>query len=589
MKLCLCEDVVILVVITTLILTHVSSRARQLWRKCNLADCSALIRSHVQHAIDILSALFWAPNADTFRERAITQKLEQRRLRWAHSSSATGATYLSAALALTVWNIVVENPRWMTAGQDVAAIAFLAVFVVAGNFLRFTRRLVDVFYATVMIINTCFLAFSTPNNFLFAEAATCFLRLPCGLFNLQVGHAIFWNLACTCISCIAVSTRNSGNSDVPKSMNYILELAMCFGSILTVSGFKESILSELRLDIDAANQRAEKSASMLLLDMVCDVIVELTSDLTITHDSRGFAALLMRSSGKPVTSLPFCDFIFNEVDRVMFMDKISALRMGPEETVGTCRVSLSDSLCNHVKVEMFFVKVCVDEGELRYIIGIREFTDEIPSMQSFQKKTQKSKTARQVTGNGTPPMLEHVSFDTALAKHESQAGHADEAGQTSPETQSAHVEVPEKNDNLHFAKLAPSRVEAQSATILMTMGSWNCKVPRTTCCSYHAYAMDAKIAVRRLLQHECMDGFPLHSPSGVQCQQCGMLQPDWADHQQESCKLCSSTELVAFADSEDGEHNDEREADEIQTKVRCLRPPQLARRKRISTYMHDTL
>lgn len=560
MKVCWCDDFVIFIVAGLLVFTHVVIQSRSRWRKYRAADNLAQLRLFRQRAANYFAAAWNKPKTISFLDNLVTQRMELRRVGWANSSYNTGANILSLVMATAMWNIIVDRPRWQTTGQTVAVLVGLSVFLFACIFPSFTKRLVDVYYGLYMILIACFLAWSHPDYFLFGSSAAFIIRLSLSLLHLKMTQVIFWNLVCVCTSCVYVWQDSSGSRSVPNSMYYMYELGMSACLVLAVLGFRHSTLNAVRQEINAMHLKIENSASMSLLDMVCDVVVELSNDLTMEHDSRELAALLMRSSGNPITSLPFCDFILNDSERENFRNKI--LATSSDDSVGTCRVTLSDSLCNHVRVETFFVRVCIsEEQECRYLLGIREFSDEMPSMQSFESRTARSKTTRRMERKGTPSSLEYVSLEAGHTSPVAQGNLADVISSKdtpgSPVTKGEQADVAkskEKSEQLHFAHLAATSLEAQSASMLLCMTQWNVKVPRTVCCSFHAYVMDAKAALRLLSQRQCVTNFPLRPPSGLQCQECGLFSEDYTGEDDEllACKLCQSQKVIAVG----GEHGE---------------------------------
>eukprot|EP00406_Dinophysis_acuminata_P034307 CAMPEP_0179373144 /NCGR_PEP_ID=MMETSP0797-20121207/86653_1 /TAXON_ID=47934 /ORGANISM="Dinophysis acuminata, Strain DAEP01" /LENGTH=288 /DNA_ID=CAMNT_0021089145 /DNA_START=57 /DNA_END=920 /DNA_ORIENTATION=- len=286
----------------------------------------------------------------------------------------------------------------------------------------------------------------------------------------------------------------------------MIEVSTTVIIIAAVFAFKQWTLAGIHQEIQFGILKSENSASMSLLDMVCDVVVELGSDMAIAGSSQAMGALLIRGSGTSFEGVPFGDLIPDPYERSKFVECMSASDRGPEVPVGTCRVHLSDSLNNPVGVDVFSVRVDTLDMECRYLLGLREFSDVIPAPPAFER-AQRARYRRDPAREGTPPSC--VSGDL---------GSREPPEAPAPEAPRQNVEI------LCYPGLLESRADIKCRDILSAMSQWNITPPRVFCCPFHAYVKEVQnIARHGLSQMPCIAEFPKSALWVLQCQQCASL------------------------------------------------------------------
>eukprot|EP00930_Biecheleria_cincta_P088190 TRINITY_DN7741_c0_g1_i8.p1 TRINITY_DN7741_c0_g1~~TRINITY_DN7741_c0_g1_i8.p1 ORF type:complete len:433 (+),score=48.28 TRINITY_DN7741_c0_g1_i8:3-1301(+) len=424
----------------------------------------------------------------------------------------------------------------MTSWQIIAIQIGLAMVIVTSYMPSLNSQLREIVYGVQMILLVVYTWSSCPDYHLFSSTSAFLIRIILSFSHMQVGSAAIWNTITVSANCVLKS--QSRLDDISPGMLYIWEVVSTAILLFAVAEVQRWSLTAIRQDIDVSNLKMENKACVSLLDMVCDVNVELSNNLSIMHDSRAFAALLMMSSGNSVENIPFCNFISVEDDRENFKSKLLAADAGIDAPVGTCRVSLSDSMRNPVNVEIFFVKVSTQDGDCRFLLGIREFSefsDLIPEIRSFhpQQKNcrpfqpQHRKNTGALANRGTPSDSRHVSLETKELP--------------------LVLGASQKHRNLRFPNMACTQLNAMCSDIMSQMGDWNIDASMTFCCTYHAYVSKLKEAYGMMSRTRCKD-FPNQAPDGFQCQECGLFADNRElEREERECSFCRSRNFKFFA------------------------------------------
>eukprot|EP00441_Pelagodinium_beii_P035558 CAMPEP_0197642456 /NCGR_PEP_ID=MMETSP1338-20131121/16107_1 /TAXON_ID=43686 ORGANISM="Pelagodinium beii, Strain RCC1491" /NCGR_SAMPLE_ID=MMETSP1338 /ASSEMBLY_ACC=CAM_ASM_000754 /LENGTH=498 /DNA_ID=CAMNT_0043215575 /DNA_START=158 /DNA_END=1654 /DNA_ORIENTATION=+ len=481
-------------------------------RNSTATRCFDLFKHHLRKAWNNIFKLLKDQASSSEVDRHIQERLKSERLAGAKASYLAAANFMCFVVMAILWNLSWEIPRWMTVGQDVACIVALALLELARVGPGPTELLMEIYFGLMTILLATFLLCSSPAGLSYSFFASLIMRYSVSALHSKRRSVLFWNIAATCSSCIFLQ-----QSAQHSSMMMIFDAFLTALGLLSVSAMQQKTVARIQQELKVGNLKMENSASLSLLEMSCDVVLRLHMDLTLEHDSRQFAALLMRSSGVPMNGLRFADFMRGEDDLAVFEEKLSALGASSDQLVGSCRATLSDSLHNPVNVEMMFVKTSThDDKDRRYLLGIREFGDVAPVMPAPGSQPPKLRAA--MAHKGTPPTLDRESF-------EERAPGSRAAAQTA---------------KLRFPEMVPTLPQAMSQEIIVAMIKWNIEVPRTTCCSFHAYVAQMKQRLQDCSKMKCNHSFPAMWRQRLQCQQCGLFDPVELDDGDLECGFCES-------------------------------------------------
>jgi hypothetical protein len=115
----------------------------------------------------------------------------------------------------------------------------------------------------------------------------------------------------------------------------------------------------------------DRAATINLLDLVCDVSFELTSDFKFKEDGPKIAALMTLGSSTHTGGLPFTSYMADDEDKAKFERTLSEGARGSGSSTGLQHVKLRDSLGNDIAMEVFHVRG-EHLGTERYLVGLRE-------------------------------------------------------------------------------------------------------------------------------------------------------------------------------------------------------------------------
>eukprot|EP00928_Gymnodinium_smaydae_P010418 TRINITY_DN13924_c0_g1_i3.p1 TRINITY_DN13924_c0_g1~~TRINITY_DN13924_c0_g1_i3.p1 ORF type:complete len:541 (+),score=59.77 TRINITY_DN13924_c0_g1_i3:67-1689(+) len=453
-------------------------------------------------------------------DKLVRRKLEQRKIQTVHVSSVLIAKLMMVALFWSSFTISSGTHARFSDGQMMCLLFSMGLSICVYSAPPSTPALSEVYYACMMILCTMFLRTSPLDFFMFSLRSACFLRFVLSVTLLNTVHMIFWNLAAlgaTCV-CTVKFPSHHPSSDLLLSFDTMATLAF----IVTSIAVERWIISAIERETWISKLKINSSSSMLLLDMMCDVVLELSEKLIIESDSRNFAAMMLKSSALSLKGQPFACFIEDELGRKAFVTHLFA-GAGQNSKVGVCNTTLTDSLRNRIQVEIFFVKVDMDVDICHYVIGVRESNHDpcgiapsfaIPTIPWCTPSKQK----------GTPS----ISSQSDLC-------------------QTRLPLRPKKEAGLRHPKLILTGHNARCDSLEKCLSTWNIDIPRGVCCSYHAYLMACKKMVAKLARVPCERSFPTFSAEGLQCQTCGIIVADAEEGEYDTCPTCDSLKLRAFS------------------------------------------
>eukprot|EP00931_Biecheleriopsis_adriatica_P064822 TRINITY_DN39513_c0_g1_i1.p1 TRINITY_DN39513_c0_g1~~TRINITY_DN39513_c0_g1_i1.p1 ORF type:complete len:525 (-),score=63.49 TRINITY_DN39513_c0_g1_i1:18-1592(-) len=515
MQLCWCVETVQVALCTFVISIYAVLQARELMKHVVPLGIWTAMRQ-VPGSLRWLMTYPFTTSPDL--DPAIRQQWESRKASTAHAALKVITTLCCFTLVIYLVKVASSQPTWMSTAQ-VFIIIFGATFGMAfGAQPTCDPRLREVQLGVLMLSSAAWV-WTSEHRFVSAIIAHHFGGVLSMMYMTK--SSAFWNTLLACTVCVSIQ---SSTTTLPNGVNiYIFEMQLTLVTLIAATVFERLTLTTVMQGFHLEQARAEKTACMSLLDMVCDVVVQVTGGLTFVQDSRSFAALLMATSGKTLKGLSFCDFIASEDERDNLKSKLIAVRDSSEISVGTCQAILSDSIGSPVRVEIFFVNVPTDDEDGRYLLGIRELADAIPAMQRFIKAFPRQRTASQ--NKGTTSFSQHVELGTETVRPS---------------------ELPKRTAKLRFPKMARTTPLAVCNDLLEIMSDWNMQTSINFCCNFHAYTSELKTAHRTLAQAPCRHIFPDRLPQGLQCQTCGLLVDRDTENTEAMCIFCETSDLRIF-------------------------------------------
>eukprot|EP00928_Gymnodinium_smaydae_P033439 TRINITY_DN23958_c0_g1_i2.p1 TRINITY_DN23958_c0_g1~~TRINITY_DN23958_c0_g1_i2.p1 ORF type:complete len:551 (+),score=60.42 TRINITY_DN23958_c0_g1_i2:74-1654(+) len=455
--------------------------------------------------------------ASTAEDKLLERKVLHRRIDGMSNAFITMANICSVLIVLLLGRTLLGLELHATVPQQVCLLVASLASICASYVLVLTPVLIESCYAIIMMAAAVYVWSSPSDSFVFYVAGIFVVQLVLSVPLVSFRSVLFWNTAVLGAS-LAYVTQHDMPCATPSVTFLFLVISTLLVFIAAV-GFQRWTISSARQEISISNLKIENSASSALLELSCDVVLQLDSELNIHQESPAFKALLMKTSGTTTTGAPFTRYVADDQDRQDLEEQLLAAQTASEGKVGTYRTTLSDSLRNRFRADIFFVKFEVDVSVSHYLLGIRECRElDVIETPSFPEKQFKKTTPS--AHRGTPSRSERAELKRRQAlPRASTSGH------------------------LHFPELVLTSKNARSNSMLDCLSSWNVNIGRTTCCTYHGYLMDAREMLRMLRDSPCDSCFPRLADDRMQCQDCGIIVAEMEDP---VCGICDSANLEAI-------------------------------------------
>jgi len=116
-----------------------------------------------------------------------------------------------------------------------------------------------------------------------------------------------------------------------------------------------------------------------LLNLICDAVVDLDSDLVMKDHATKLANMLMHASGRSLQGVALQEYIVEGAGEQRFLKSIGRNSKGQSAPsyVGAFCTQMRDAMGNRVKVALFHVPYTTYAGETHHLIGIQEDKDNI--------------------------------------------------------------------------------------------------------------------------------------------------------------------------------------------------------------------
>eukprot|EP00928_Gymnodinium_smaydae_P051009 TRINITY_DN3454_c0_g1_i2.p1 TRINITY_DN3454_c0_g1~~TRINITY_DN3454_c0_g1_i2.p1 ORF type:complete len:556 (+),score=60.05 TRINITY_DN3454_c0_g1_i2:72-1670(+) len=339
---------------------------------------------------------------------------------------------------------------------------------------------------------------------------------------------VVWN----CVYCAAATYAKTNAALVGDSVRLRGEIALEVGALLAILYLSRTTVASLKREIQhqarATNLQSENSATTQLLEVMCDVVVELDGEKRIAENSESLAAMFAFNHTRGVKGTQLQDLMpFAEdrtkVDELLLTMSRSTGRLDPR----LAHVTLRDSYGTDFRAELFFVHCSGLDRSSRYLAGIQENRDapiaelrrnsssQIPSgppVASTYGCTQQNASLDNSESGAPPSNADH-------------SGSADQPG--------------EPLLHPHFKRTTE---KAQVVSLMMALVSWNVVVPPRKCCAYHAALDEMNRIVKQFEQESCKPGFK--QDFSAQCSHCGILD-EWENVRESlQCPQCSRPSMT---------------------------------------------
>jgi len=309
--------------------------------------------------------------------RLVVARMRQWEVQRFRFAVQVGAIVSALFSFLHVVNILQGTKRSSSLSQDAAFYLSACIFVLLEVWPRFiTPRCIRCVYVVCLFAGAASNApGQLPADLIFVQGM--YLKLFMLILNgatLQVTIVAFGTflLSATWITHILVVDV----SDVtPLQVRGWLMLEAAWGTAMVCFSWtlQRSVQASLQKDIEAKMSQGEQSAVSSLLNMVCDVVIELDAQLRLVGPSRTLCDFLLRGSTQTLEGASFLDLLPKEEDRAMFDQGLPS-----DSGAHSVRFNLRDGNGTLIQVDMFHSCFEGPDGKCRYFAGLSECRDNGP-------------------------------------------------------------------------------------------------------------------------------------------------------------------------------------------------------------------
>lgn len=213
--------------------------------------------------------------------------------------------------------------------------------------------------------------------------------------------ALLSNVAYFVTTFVSFSAVNGLDMEMSRQLTLRITVAgaVCGFIWLTEHRWRVQAQSEL----EARLLESKNSAAHALLSMFYDVVTELDSDLNICSSADRLAQFLERGHGQaPLSGTSFLELLEKEEDQARFEERVRLASERRESMADVMHVDVVLGCGRRRQAEIFSFHFASISGQLCYLLGIRDNSDDVAGCLQSQTETQvTSETLEQPQGNVT--------------------------------------------------------------------------------------------------------------------------------------------------------------------------------------------
>mmetsp|Transcript_49020 Transcript_49020/g.140907 ORF Transcript_49020/g.140907 Transcript_49020/m.140907 type:complete len:569 (-) Transcript_49020:45-1751(-) len=413
---------------------------------------------------------------------------------------------------------------------------------------RFTAQTEASMRLALQMILLSLAVLASRENLMFMFFVSLFLgmvRLIVSMSSLSVCEAAAWNGAALLLTSYRYTQLPGSVLHVVDEEDILLsvsklavtEVFVFVAVVVCTAAYTGVVRSQIRHQLQEAKLRGDSAATTRMLELVCDVVVELDSDLAITDNAQRFAAMLSLNPAN-VKGTHMQDYMLNDEDRQRFEQRLLVAKDDPEGSLpGVAHVTLRDSCGTRISAEVFYLHFR-RSGDDRMLVGIQETPDYRPVAELRKSHSQHSLFVAPGAGSEGEETTEEDAQPASSTY-------------VSPSGSQAMTGSSLSARSLLVRQCRRTTKRAEDLSLLGCLLSWNAAVRTSACCAYHGYIHEASKCLDRLRSRRCIRTF---CPSWeAQCKECGLfayLEPscDGSDLFQE-CGGCHAKAVTKIRNS----------------------------------------
>jgi len=448
---------------------------------------------------------------------------------------AIGVACLSGS-ALILWRLAnLSQPRERSEVQDwVLVVGTCACTTGHLHPARFVDGFSGVWHAVLMLFMMGMVGaanFRIPSCVVLWCTVFLPMRLALSLAYLRMPATIFWNAVFTSVSIFAyaripgaAATENRENL-----LNYCaINIVALAGIVAMAARYGSMIHSEFRLVATTCVLHGERTAMRRLLDLLCDVVVALDSELTVMRHAPRLRALVGLNPNTNLQGARLQDFMATDDDKRRFEQLLGASQHDTEGSIpGVVHATIRDNIGVEIKTQIFYVKFQGVGGSCHYLAGIQE----------IERNTRRKSSQCKTSASLIPAAQEWEESEGESDDDESDEVSAPDDYELALSGTSVTADV----KRLMVPRFIRTSKWAEDVSLLGAIMTWNVSMRASACCPYHVYLGEAIKACNRLMQLKCKPEFRVEW--SAQCEECGLLSP-WSPtaegegDQGQMCNVC---------------------------------------------------
>eukprot|EP00929_Paragymnodinium_shiwhaense_P037232 TRINITY_DN19876_c0_g1_i1.p1 TRINITY_DN19876_c0_g1~~TRINITY_DN19876_c0_g1_i1.p1 ORF type:complete len:450 (-),score=59.32 TRINITY_DN19876_c0_g1_i1:1480-2829(-) len=275
---------------------------------------------------------------------------------------------------------VVTNTLINPAGKATTAIAdYVTVLALVTTLLFYVsakavRRLLGaweishMYYIFAMMVVLSWTLTTSDEGLLRNDFAGLPVRVCLSLLPLRRKVVVTTNILYACVVCWQYVVSSPCCEDASRfvpTLHILMSLILMNCPVIV----QNSVLA-----VDKANRRTGimYSAAMGLLNLLCDVVIELGEGCCLEEEAPKLNAMLFLQGSTSLRGMSLTNFM-PEAEQRHFLDALAGIDAGRRSQVGAINVTMNDSIGNTLRLEAFYVQIqAVEVVKTRYLIGLRE-------------------------------------------------------------------------------------------------------------------------------------------------------------------------------------------------------------------------
>ncbi|CAL1142348.1 unnamed protein product [Cladocopium goreaui] len=325
-----------------------------------------------------LSLVKWNCFCPSVRDECLSEQICQQKTALSQKFSwyaRLWSTCWTAWIVVNYWTK--RNQLLMNASGHWFVVIFLALMLLPTHFPRILRRFhfsLDVNYITcqlfvAMILSPWTFQPGAIEELVVAGTAFVMCSLPSAAFALNSVVVV----TCQTFIWLLVACR----AWTEEAMQYPILLTL-FGfwhipiALLVFQLTDTLMLQEAESKIRERDSRIQMNAADALLQLTCDAVLELDTELRLVEDNPNLTTMLLGRPGASLKGRKFSDFISSRDQR-----RATELLQQDARAIAF-HTRLVDSYSSKFRTEVFQVKYTKMNGQKCHLLGLRDFTDVKP-------------------------------------------------------------------------------------------------------------------------------------------------------------------------------------------------------------------